>query len=83
MPCVGRIFLHVTQQCVVPMLWIGKENRQEYISLELQNIMITKDSLTEVLKTGPESERTGKPGVQHFMELQRVGHDLATEQQLK
>ena len=45
--------------------------------------MITKDSLTEVLKTGPESERTGKPGVQHFMELQRVGHDLATEQQLK
>ena len=79
MPCVGRLFLDVTQQCVVPMLLIGKENRQEYISLELQNIMITKDSLTEV--TGPESERTGKPGVQHFMELQRVGHDLATEQQ--
>ena len=27
MPCVGRIFLHVTQQCVVPMLLIGKEDR--------------------------------------------------------
>ena len=38
--------------------------------MELQNIVITKDSLTEVLKTGLESERTGKPGGQHFMESQ-------------
>ena len=27
--------------------------------------------------------RTGKPGVLQSMGLQRVGHDLATEQQLK
>lgn len=57
MPCVGRLFLDVTQQCVVPMLLIGKENRQEYISLELWNIMITKDSLTEVNRARVRKDR--------------------------
>ena len=29
----------------------------------------------------PGDSETGKPGLLQFMELQRVGHDLVTEQQ--
>ena len=32
-------------------------------------------------QTLEDNERTGKPGVLESMGLQRVGHDLATEQQ--